>query len=163
MEESQHKNLIGWKPEGLTILFPRLISWRTVLMSKSPNSALDVVVSCTVPEENSYEREETRSVRSMGRGVLWRRIRDKSRRPEMGRSRAEKPAPVVASSGGFKRKGRAVEVCQRRPRMRAERRLFMLQTSVPVEQAWETVLALVACFSHPCSHHEKTYTGPGLA
>lgn len=37
-----------------TILLPLLISWMTVFTSKFPNSARDVVVSWTVPEENSW-------------------------------------------------------------------------------------------------------------
>lgn len=36
-----------------TILFPLLISWMTVLTSKFPNSAREVVVSWTVPDEKS--------------------------------------------------------------------------------------------------------------
>lgn len=38
-----------------TILFPLLISWMTVFTSKFPNSARDVVVSCTVPDEKSWK------------------------------------------------------------------------------------------------------------
>lgn len=46
-----------------TILFPLLISWMTVFTSKFPNSARDVVVSCTVPDEKSCKGSQIRQRR----------------------------------------------------------------------------------------------------
>ena len=50
----------SFKVKCPTILFPRLISWMTVFTSKFPNSARDVVVSWTVPDEKSCQGSEIR-------------------------------------------------------------------------------------------------------
>lgn len=56
-----------WDASLPTILFPRLISWMTVFTSKLPNSALDVVVSCTVPDEKSCQEPSRRTERNRRR------------------------------------------------------------------------------------------------